>query len=495
MAGTGARDSKEPTGKPGGQGKRGKPGTKPGGAAGGASGRRGDGTGAGGGASKPRSRLVRYTAVGGLLLALLAGCGGITTGVLAGEGHLPGDSMREVWSTGPETPPSESGNGAWAVGDTLVRSRSHGVTGFDARSGAERWSWTPSGGAAICSVSRGAEDGVALVAQGRPSAPDDESVADGQGCATVVALDLEDGRELWRTARTPSGGGIGDEKDVVAVGGGLAVVRDEFAYWGYPWADEQPGFVRPDRALRALDLRTGKPRWTAAMPEDCVPHRVAAARNQVLALVVCERKDVRLAAFDPADGGHRWTSALSRTRTVDPVGNDSWFLSADPAVVSVDGLDLRGYPTVLSFSADGRAQGRIASGGDTGHLATATPAQARVAYGRLYAVEAMYHDTISAFDLRSGRRLWRAKLERLEDVLALRVAEGRVTALVDLYASKGEDGLLVLDADTGDERDLRTFPDSVGASSGEITDLFGHEGRLIPARGAGFRPFTAYEER
>ncbi|MFE5791257.1 PQQ-binding-like beta-propeller repeat protein [Streptomyces sp. NPDC056503] len=450
-------------------------------------------------AREPASRFVRYTVVGGLVLALLAGCGAITAGVLAGEGHLPGDSMREVWSAGREDARSESGNGAWAVGDTLVSSRSHGVTGFDARTGARRWSYTPSGSAAICSVSRAAEDGVALVAQGTPGTPDDESVAAGLGCATVVALDLRDGRELWRAARTPDGGEIRDEKDVVAVGGGLAVVRDEDAYWPYAWsgdgAGERAGYVRPDRALRALDLRTGKPRWTAAMPKGCVPYGVAAARRQVLALVVCERKDIRLAAFDPADGRHRWTTELSRDRVVEPIANESAFLSADPAVVSVDGLDLRGYPTVLSFSADGRAQGRIASGGDIDYLATDAPAQALVAYGRLYAVEAMFHDTISAFDLRTGQRLWRAKLERREDVLALRVAGGRVTALVDLYASKGEDGLLVLDADTGEERDLRTFPDSVGASFGEITDLFGHDGRLIPARGAGFRPFSAYEER
>ncbi|MFF2773726.1 PQQ-binding-like beta-propeller repeat protein [Streptomyces sp. NPDC058052] len=478
--------------------KAGRPaGTKAGRPAGNAS-RGGGSGGSAGGTPKPGSRLVRYTVVGGLLLALLAGAGGITAGVLAGEGYLPGDSMREVWNTRPETTPSdpsESGAGAWAVGDTLVRSRSRGVTGFDARSGAERWSYTPSGNAAICSVSRAAEDGIALVAQGRPGTPGDAPVADGPGCATVVALDLRDGRELWRAARTPDSGEIRDEKDVVAVGGGLAVVRDAFAHWRYEWAGEEPGHVRPDRALRALDLRTGKPRWTAAMPKGCVPHGVAAARSQVLALVVCERKDIRLAAFDPADGRHRWTTELSRDRVVEPVANASVFLSADPAVVSVDSLDLSGYPTVLSFSADGRAQGRIASGGDTDYLSTAAPAHAQVAYGRLYAVEAMFHDTISAFDLRSGQRLWRAKLERLEDVLALRVADGRVTALVDLYAGKGEDGLLVLDADTGDERDLRTFPDSVGASFGEITDLFGHEGRLIPARGPGFRPFTAYEER
>ncbi|MEU2656283.1 PQQ-binding-like beta-propeller repeat protein [Streptomyces sp. NPDC007325] len=452
---------------------------------------------AGGGTTRTTgSRLVRCTVVGGVVLALLAGVGAITAGVLSGEGYLPGDSLREVWTTERETVGSDSGNGAWAAGDTVVSSRSDGVTGFDARSGARRWRYAPAAGEAICSVSRTAEDGVALIAQGARGVPGAEPAGAREGCATVVALDLADGRALWRAARTPDDGEIRDEKDVVAVGGGLAVVRDEYAYWGQGWADGQPGFVRPDRAVRALDLRTGKPRWSAAVPKGCFPHGVAAGKRQVLALVVCGGDDVRLAAFDPADGTHRWTTELDERRAVERVTHMPVLLSAEPAVVSVDGLDMSGYPTVLSFGDDGSRQGRIAPGTDgVGRVSTAAPAQAQIAYGRLYAIEAYDHETITAFDLRSGRRLWHADLGDLEDVLGLRVADGRVTALVDLYASRGEDGLLVLDADTGEERDMRTFPDSVAASRDEIRDLFAYEGRLIPARTGGYRPFTAYEER
>ncbi|MFF0482434.1 PQQ-binding-like beta-propeller repeat protein [Streptomyces sp. NPDC004435] len=454
------------------------------------------GSAAGGRAGKPASRLARYGVAVGVALAFLAGCGGITVAALAGEGYLPGDSLREVWTTPRETTGSDSGNGAWAAGDTLVSSRSDGVTGFDARSGAQRWRYTPPAGGAICSVSRTAEDGVALIALGGSGAGKTAEAGAGGGCATVVALDLADGRALWRTARTSESGVLQDEKDVVAVGGGLAVVRDEYAYWGQDWARNTPGFVRPDRAVRALDLRTGKPRWTAAVPKDCFPHGVAAGKRQVLALVVCGGDDVRLAAFDPADGRHRWTTMLDERRAVERFTHTPSFLSAEPAVVSVTDLDLSGYPTVLSFADDGSPQGRIVPGTDgIGRVSTAVPAQARVAYGRLYAVEANDHETVTAFDLRSGRRLWHADLGDLEDVVGLRVADGRVTAVVDLYASRGEDGLLVLDADTGEERDMRTFPDSVASSSGEIRDLFAYEGRLIPARDGGHRPFTAYEER
>ncbi|WP_031008544.1 PQQ-binding-like beta-propeller repeat protein [Streptomyces sp. NRRL F-5727] len=456
-----------------------------------------------GGTPKPGSRLVRYSVVGGLLLAVLAGCGGITAGVLAGEGYLPGDSMRQVWSTPTDGGTPASGDAAWAAGDTLVHSNAAGVTGFDARTGERRWRYEPAGGAAICSAGRTAADGVALIAQGVPGLPGSPAADDAdEGCTTVVALDLTAGRELWRTTRTAADGGeIRAERDLVAVGGGLAVLRDEDADWQYASALDSPGRLDPDRALRAFDLRTGKPRWSARMPRDCVPYGVAAGDRRVAALLVCDRRDVRLAVLDPADGRVRGVTPLDPRRVVDPLTHAPAFVSADPIVVGVDSLDETGYATFLSFDDEGRAQGTIASGTVNGKISSAAqePARTRVAYGRLYtvAMESDYDDVVTAFDLRSGQRLWRMEVGDLEDVMGLRVAGGRVTALVDLYGSAGEDGLLVLDADDGDERDARLFPDSVGGSSGEIKDVLGHQDRLIAVRWSeGYlSPFTAYEER
>ncbi|MDX2294986.1 MULTISPECIES: PQQ-binding-like beta-propeller repeat protein [Streptomyces] len=455
--------------------------------------------GSGGGAPKAGSRLVRYSVVGGLLLALLAGCGGITAGVLAGEGYLPGDSMRQVWSTPTDGGAPASGDAAWAAGDTLVHSNAAGVSGFDARTGERRWRYRPSRGAAICSAGRTAADGVALVAQGVPGSPVSDDAS--RGCTTVVALDLASGRELWRTTRTAAHGEIRAERDLVAAGGGLAVLRDEDADWSYESALGGPDRLDPDRALRAFDLRTGKPRWSARMPDGCVPYGVAAGARRVAALLVCDRRDVRLAVLDPADGRVRGVTPLDPRRVVDPLTHMPAFVSADPIVVSADSLDESGYATFLSFDDEGRAQGTIASGPVNGRITSPAqePARTRVAYGRLYtvAMEADYDDVVTAFDLRSGQRLWRAEIGDLEDVMGLRVAGGRVTALVDLYGSADEDGLLVLDADDGDERDARTFPDSVGGSSGEIKDVLGHQDRLIAVRWSeGYlSPFTAYEER
>ncbi|MER6477562.1 PQQ-binding-like beta-propeller repeat protein [Streptomyces filamentosus] len=454
------------------------------------------------------SRLARYAVVGGVLLAALAGCGGATAGILASEGYLPGDSMREVWSTPAGSRAREYGNGSWLSGDTVVRSHAESVTGHDARSGRERWTFTPPGRTRVCAVSTASEDGIALVVLGTydpiadptadPAATVPAPTGSGAGCSTVTALSLADGRALWRSARVPEDTALQAEHDVVAVGGGLAVVRDEDGAWPYARPGD-PGVLRADRALRALDLRTGAPKWSARLPAGCVPYGVAAGRSQVLALVVCD-DDISLTALDPANGGVRWTTPLDERQKVMPMQHDPVLVSADPPVVAVQSLDDSGRPTFLSFGDDGRPQGRIASGPANGTLRSPVdePALTRIAHGRLYTVaEIDYDDVVSAFDLRSGQRLWRAELDDREDVIGLRVADGRVTALVDVYGSQGEDGLVVLDADNGDERDLRTFPDSVGGSAGEVKALHGFEDRLIAVRwGDGyFPPLTAYEER
>ncbi|MET9345073.1 PQQ-binding-like beta-propeller repeat protein [Streptomyces termitum] len=458
------------------------------------------GAGESGGGGSGGSRAVRWTVVGGVLLAVLAGCGGITAGVLSGQGYLPGDGMREVWNTPADGTSRAYGNGSWAVGDVLVRSRYDAVTGFDAGSGATRWTFEPPAGAEVCAVSRTAEDGIALVAHGVPAGFSSE-LRPGEGCGTVTALSLSDGRALWHTARTPLSGELRAASDVVAAGAGLAVLRDEDVDWAYRSAEDDPGRLDPDRSLRAVDLRTGKPKWSAKMPAGCVPYGVAADGRQVAALLVCDYRDMRIAVLDPADGRVRGVAPLDARQYTEPVRHAPVLLSADPLVVSVRDLDEAGHPTYLAFGPDARPRGRIASGVRNGRLPdpVAEPALVRIAHGRLYAVaaEADYDDVLTAFDLRSGERLWRREVADLDDIIGLRVAAGRVTALIDLYGSEDEDGLFTFDADTGDERDQRTFPDSVGDSSGEVKDVYGHRDRLIAARwGNGYyAPFTAYEER
>ncbi|MFE6993918.1 hypothetical protein ACFVFN_38195, partial [Streptomyces pharetrae] len=94
-----------------------------------------------------RGRIGRMLAAGGAAVVLT---GSATAGCLAYTGRFPGNSMDVAWETPAAGKPSEHGNGAWLVGDTLVRSRFDSVTGYDAGTGERAWEYRPPGRSEIC---------------------------------------------------------------------------------------------------------------------------------------------------------------------------------------------------------------------------------------------------------------------------------------------------------------------------------------------------------
>ncbi|MEV7526316.1 hypothetical protein [Streptomyces sp. NPDC091371] len=115
-------------------------------------------------------------------------------------------------------------------------------------------------------------------------------------------------------------------------------------------------------ALRAFDLRTGAPRWIEAVPDGCVPEQVAAGEQQVVAVLACARTELRLAAFDPADGRQRRTAPLGGRTTPVPDGQVT-LRSAEPAVVQTGGTTEGRPGAFLAFGAGGKATGRVETTG------------------------------------------------------------------------------------------------------------------------------------
>lgn len=428
----------------------------------------------------------------GVPLAIVAECLSLT-------GYLPGDSMSVAWETPDDRSAAEHGNGAWLVGDTVVRSRFDAVTAFDAGSGTKRWEYVVPGRAEICAVSAVADDSVALIAHGEQGATGSIGVETGKGCATVAAIDLTNGRELWHTSRAPATDNVAAELDLVATGGGLAVLRDSDGSWQAALLEDS---TRPGaHSLRAFDLRTGTPRWTAAVPKGCIPHRVAAAR-QVLAVLACDRTELKLAAFDPADGKERWTVPLGTRRVVGPDEGVA-FLSADPVVVQVASMQAGGVRAFLVFGQDGRPEGQIEATGSYGEIPMDKPALVSIDGGRLVAVarsqgKGRPSERIVAFELAGGRELWRADpWGSTYDVLAVHAAGGRVSVLTQHWKYDGgmyNDQLNVFDAAMGDEKDERTFSDNVDGGKDELADLLTYKDLVIAVRwGDGVRPFSAYK--
>lgn len=245
-------------------------------------------------------------------------------------------------------------------------------------------------------------------------------------------------------------------------------------------------------AVRAFDLRTGTPRWKAAVPKDCVRHRVAAAAKQVVAVVGCD-DELKLTAFDPADGKERWTVPLGARRAV--TSADVTFLSAEPAVLRVAEGE-RGVNAFLVFGHDGRPQAQIEATGDHGKIPLDRSNKVVVADGNFAAAgheDNVNLDRLVAFDLASGDEAWRGEGPGGSyDVAALHVEDGRVTVLTS--SPKYGDGLMVFDAATGDEEDDRAFREDPVNGYGELVDVLTYKDLVIAVRwGEGVRPFSAYE--
>lgn len=232
-----------------------------------------------------------------------------------------------------------------------------------------------------------------------------------------------------------------------------------------------------------------------------MPERVSAGERQVLAVLTCGRTELRLAAFNRADGKARWSAPLGGRPTP---GTDAevTLLSTDPVVVQVGGTAQGGPPgAYLAFGEDGTALGRIESAGAHGTIQSHRPGLVAVADGRLYAAaEAKrgkeYVNRVVAFDLAKGTEVWRHDLTSGRALLALEAAGGRVTALARSLGRRhdGTEELLVLDAATGDEQDSRDTGSDIDHKTGELAGLLTYEDRVIAVRwGWGVRPFSAYE--
>lgn len=419
-----------------------------------------------GGTGTPRAWRSRLGCLTGIGVAL-AIVGGTAWATLDSLGYWPGSSMTTAWDSRSENKaPVDSTHQTWLAGDTLVLARYDAVTGFDADSGKERWQFIPPRRTDICAASKTTDGTRVLVAHTGKTGE-----ASGH-CAVVTALDLTDGRELWNTTLATANGGTADRSDALATGGGLGVVLDA-------------GTGTDTTTVRAFDLLTGSERWTAAVPKGCAPARTAVAPKQVVAVLACG-EEVKLAAFDPADGKERWTTPLD-TRNGVATGSSVTITATDPIVLRVDEGD-RGIKAFLSFGPDGRPGARVqVTGDDYGSIGPDTV----VSDKRLFALtDGGPWGRLVAFDLTSGDELWQNDGigGAAYTIQGLHTHAGRVMAVKasDRYG----DHLYGFDAATGDEEEDRTFRDNAGSFDG----LLPYKDRIIAVRsGNSAKPFTAYE--
>ncbi|MFI7011652.1 PQQ-binding-like beta-propeller repeat protein [Streptomyces sp. NPDC050145] len=451
------------------------------------------------------------------LAVVLGGIGSIAAWFMSTEGYLPGDAMVRSWSAEKDRAGAVgAGDDNWVVGDVAVRSRFDAVTGFglaEGHEGKRLWEYVPPGRGEICGTAEHAGTGAVLVVRGADGG--DVSGRPGAGCTTIMALDAKDGRELWKEEAKPAKDAFGDvvpgSAPTVDARGDLAVVAQDRRG---SEVDAQGSLVKKkakgdDVTLRGLDLRTGKLRWKAELPDRCAPQSVSLGEKRVFAVLSCEAggrdkrevSELTVATFDRASGALGWNAPLDERRPLDPKTSVG-IVSADPLVLSVgaapdnpatSGPSAGEAGRFVSFDANGRPGPTIDASRDKGVINASRPMQTAVAGDRLYALAGYWrkgdHDIVVAFDLRTGEEVWSEEMDNPAPALA--VLGDRVTVLNEWSTQSAAITTLVeLDADDGDELDERHFRDNVPSP---VTAMYEHEGRLITAGQGGGTPFTAYD--
>lgn len=397
---------------------------------------------------RTKRRLIRTGVALVALCSLTAGCG-----------FSWAEDMGVAWDTPVDRKAETQGNGAWMSGDTLVHSRFDAVRGYDASSGERRWEYVPPGRSAVCHAAADTDGSVLVLTRDGDGA---FASAKGKPCATAVAIDMKNGRELWQVpfpATEPDFPRL--QPYSVSAGSGIAVLLEK---------DD----------LHAVDLHSGKSRWTAALPKGCVPGRTAVAERHVAALLACggtenrrgdkipRDAELHAAAFEPATGALLWSGPLGARRPV------SWdaraeFVSADPVVVAASESGDSDSGAYFSFGGNGRPNPPIDFSGSYGEIELDSRLTAAVDDNRLYVVPrhrvriSRFEYRLTAYDLATGEPAWGGTRDddRLDgdtgDQFLLQ--GGKLTVL-----AWSEDGarLHVLDPGTGDQRDVLDLPDGLG---------------------------------
>ncbi|MCL7428974.1 PQQ-binding-like beta-propeller repeat protein [Streptomyces sp. YS415] len=446
------------------------------------------------------------------LALVLGGVGSLVAWFLSSEGYLPGDAMLRSWEA-PEDREAAVGAGDdnWVVGDVAIRSRYDAVSGFgltDGREGKKLWEYVPPGRSEICATAEHAGTRAVLVVQGASGS----NTADGlsaAGCTTVIALDARDGRELWKEEQKPVKDQFGEVVTLSAPAldarGDLAVVAQDRRGVQY---DAQGRQVKKDgkrgeAALRGIELHTGKPRWTAELPDRCGPNEVVVGEKRIVAVLACgagghdkrEISELTVATFDRATGALQWNVPIDARRPLDPTTHVS-IEAADPIVLTVgpSGENQGATGMFVSFDDKGRPRPAIDfDRGDDGVIDADSLMQTAVAGDRLYALAGYWqkgnHHTVIAFDLTTGEEAWS---KEMDDPAAAMTAYGYTVTVLCEWSTQADaiTTLIELDPSNGNETDERHFRDPVPSP---VTAMYDTHGLLVTAGLGSGAPFSAWE--
>ena len=356
---------------------------------------------------------------------------------------------------------TENYRSTWFTDKTVVRAQQDGISALDPATGKRVWGTpVPGEGTIICDASPIAAKNIAVLGYGKPGS-----------CTTVFALDLTQGKVLWKLPVKKS-----DELPSLAVSGDTVVVNDE----------------------TALALKDGSKEWTAkdlSRKRGCDSGTFIGGTKLVRSVACATKVDeygspeeLRLdtSEIDPSSGHVKWTYT-GQQRIGSDIDIDSRVLSTAP-IVTREGKD---FYRVLSDS--GKPRGNVKDGYDDyfDHgiaFLGGSPKPYVMALDDTLVLKHARHgdDYVTAFDMDSGKQLWEKKSgEDSPRYDLVQGPDGKISALKwgsPFFDPNDEHpfSLVTFDPKTGAEEEVQQF-----AGFGDSLDVFHaayvHDGRVFVA--------------
>ncbi|MGC9542577.1 PQQ-binding-like beta-propeller repeat protein [Streptomyces sp. UG1] len=386
-------------------------------------------------------------------LVVLAGAGGAAWYLLAASGTKPLWSVpsKSEWGLG-----EQEVDGTWFTDKAVIQTLSGGVKAYARDTGEKLWATPlPGAGNQACVAPSVSDGGIGVVAYGASGV----GGAHGQ-CDHVAAFDLNSGKELWHRGFKV--------KDEFKTGTELAVAR----------AGETV-VVTTDREQVALKAADGSKAWDVkkVVPSACASGTYTGGKNLIRTTWCLEGDEFE---------GKRWTEAS----LVDPAtGKAEWTKRFGEAEAEIA---LSTSPLVLS----GEAKGVFALDEKTGERRGAFPDMAEKYYllpeengspmrqvagiGNILLMGMGEKDsadgeskTLVAFDLDSGKELWKAPASSTLNYIPLRdTGDERLLAYVTDGPEKPK--LVEFNAEDGAMTTVAEYPEEVHKNMGAGAWPFWH---------------------
>jgi outer membrane protein assembly factor BamB len=349
----------------------------------------------------------------------------------------------------------------WFTDKAVVRAQQDGVSALDPASGKRIWGTpVPGDGTIICDASPVAGKNIVVLGYGKPGS-----------CTTVFALDLTQGKVLWKLPVKKS-----DTLPSLAVSGDTVVVNDKVAYALKDGSKEW--------TAKALSRKSGCDSGTLVGGPKLV--RSVACATKVDEYGSPEELRIDTSEIDPSSGHVKWTYTGQQQVAAD-IDIDSRLLSTAP-IVTREGKD-----TYRILSDSGKPRGAVPDGvddyfeNDTAFLGGSPKPYVLAEDGTLVLKHSRHGDDyITAFDMDSGKQLWEKKSgEDSPQYDLVQGLDGKIGALKwdrPFFDPnhKRPFSLVTFDLKTGAEDEVQQF-----AGFGDSLDVFQaayvHDGRLFVA--------------